>query len=87
MSYGLIVGALFLAVLVLGTVGSLFWWVRRPISGRRESRAALPLFGHDRAAVYPRAEVLDDGEGDRAQLIMAQSPKRAATPDAPHEED
>jgi len=56
MPSGLILGALFALVVFLGFIGGLVWWVRRPISARRVSHGALPLFGHDRAVVYPRAK-------------------------------
>jgi uncharacterized iron-regulated membrane protein len=66
MSYGLVFGALTAVLVFAGIVGGLIWWMRRPISPRRHSRGALPLFGHDRAVVYPRTH--DDGdEGDSAR--------------------
>jgi len=78
MSYGLVFGALFAALLFVGFIGGLVWWVRRPISSRRQRNDGLPLFGHDRAVVYPRAEDDHEDEDDRAQLIMARAPDRAA---------
>ncbi len=60
MSYGLVFGALTAVLVFVGIVGGLVWWMRRPISSRRRSHEALPLFGHDRAVVYPRAD--DDGD-------------------------
>jgi hypothetical protein len=77
MSYGLVFGALFAVLLFVGFIGGLVWWVRRPISSRRQRNDGLPLFGHDRAVVYPRADD-DENEDDRAPLIMAWAPDRAA---------
>ncbi|QJR34730.1 FHA domain-containing protein [Gemmatimonas groenlandica] len=77
MSYGLVFGALLAVLCFIAFIGGLVWWVRRPISGRRHSSGALPLFGHDRAVVYARAED-DDDEVERAQLIMARAPHWSA---------
>jgi Inner membrane component of T3SS, cytoplasmic domain len=77
MSYGLVFGALFAVLCFVGFIGGLVWWVRRPISSRRRSSGALPLFGHDRAVVYARAED-DEDEDDRAPLIMARAPHWSA---------
>ncbi|WP_310570024.1 FHA domain-containing protein [Gemmatimonas sp.] len=77
MSYGLVFGALLAVLCFVGFIGGLVWWVRRPISSRRHSNGVLPLFGHDRAVVYARAED-DDEEGERAQLIMARAPNWSA---------
>ena len=79
MSYGLVFGALLAVLCLSGFVGGLVWWVRRPLSSRRMSTGALPLFGHDRAVVYARAGVDDQEEDDRAQLIVARA-SRWATP-------
>ncbi len=64
MSYGLVFGALLAILLFFGFIGGLVWWVRRPISARREAGGVLPLFGHDRAVVYARADDEDDHEND-----------------------
>lgn len=77
MSYGLVFGALLAVLCFIGFIGGLVWWVRRPISSRRHSTGALPLFGHDRAVVYARAED-DDDEDDRAPLIAARAPNWSA---------
>jgi hypothetical protein len=60
MSYGLVFGALLAVLVIVGFIGALIWWIGRPISSRRRSHGALPLFGHDRGVVYPRAD--DDGD-------------------------
>ncbi|WP_373065070.1 hypothetical protein [Gemmatimonas sp.] len=81
MSYGLVFASLLTVFMFSGLIGGLVWWVRRPVSARRSSHDALPLFGHDRAVVYPRAE--DDGdEDDRARVIIA-PPARSKTPATP----
>lgn len=67
MSYALVFGALFAVLCLLGFVGGLVWWVLRPISSRRQSSGVLPLFGHDRAVVYARADDESDDEDDRAR--------------------
>lgn len=77
MSYGLVFGALLAVLCFVGFIGGLVWWVRRPISSRRQSSGVLPLFGHDRAVVYARADD-DDQEDDRASLIMARTPNWSA---------
>ena len=64
MSYGLVFGALLAVLLSGGIIGGLIWRMRRPISSRRRSHEALPLFGHDRAVVYPRADD-DDDDGEK----------------------
>lgn len=81
MSYGLVFGALLAMLLFSGFIGGLVWWVRRPVSARRQAGGALPLFGHDRAVVYARAGDEDDEDDDadaRAQSIMARKPYQAA---------
>lgn len=78
MSYGVVFGALLTVLCLSGFVGGLVWWVRRPISSRRVSTGALPLFGHDRAVVYSRAGVDDDEEDERAQLIVARASRWSA---------
>ncbi len=77
MSYGLVFGALLAVLCFVGFIGALVWWVRRPISSRRHSTGVLPLFGHDRAVVYARAED-DEDEDNRAQLVMARAPNWSA---------
>jgi len=81
MSYGLVFASLLTVCIFIGLVGGLVWWVRRPLSARRSSHDALPLFGHDRAVVYPRAQ--HDGDEDaRARVIMERS-ARSTTPATP----
>ncbi len=77
MSYGLIFGALFALFVFLGLIGGLVWWVRRPISARRKSHGALPLFGHDRAVVYSRAK--DDDQDKNTGLSLPKT--KIVTPD------
>ncbi|AMW05169.1 hypothetical protein [Gemmatimonas phototrophica] len=68
MSYGLILGALFALVVLLGGVGGLFWWVRRSVHyGRQLPGPPLPLFSHDRGALFPRDDAADD---DRTAEVM-----------------
>ncbi len=64
MSYGIVFGALLATLLFFGFIGGLVWWVRRPISARRQDGGVLPLFGHDLAVVYARADDEDDHEND-----------------------
>jgi len=79
MSYGLVFASLLTVFIFFGLIGGLVWWVRRPLSARRSSHEALPLFGHDLAVVYPRAED-DADEDDRARVIVARSAR--STPPA-----
>ncbi len=81
MSDGLILGALFAVVVLLGLIGGLVWWVRRPVSARRDSHDALPLFGHDRAVVYPHSRDDDSDQEARAQVILAGLSGRPAAGD------
>ncbi len=77
MSYGIVFSVLLAILLFFGFIGGLVWWVRRPISARRVAGGVLPLFGHDRAVVYARADDEDDHENDWAPLMMARSPNGA----------
>jgi hypothetical protein len=68
MSYVLILAALFALMFLLGGVGGLFWWVRRSARyGCQSPGPPLPLFSHDRGALFPRDDAAID---DRTAEVM-----------------
>ncbi len=70
MSYAIVFSVLLLVLALGATVGTMVWWVRRPLPWRRASGGAvLPLFSHEHAAVWSRTAVDDDD--DRTSSVLA----------------
>jgi hypothetical protein len=81
MSYAVVFSALALLAVLGGAIAMMVWWVRRPLSSRAEGAGVpLPLFSHDRAALWGRDE---EDVGEEMAAIIATRAERSAAASVP----